>query len=398
MNKSDKTIFIVLLSIIIVLIGVMGFGFFKNGSSLNVLTSDGNNIIKFVKDKKNNLSITNNLYSYENVSINYPSFSGVSDNINNIIYDDVMTLTNNHSFIDLNYDVKFYNDKFISMIFYGLVDNKNYSRILNINIPGESEVLVDDIFKDRGQIAVILKSVDAHNYLQNNGSLLAMDYLDNLSYDDLLSLDKIDVYFKEDKIGVSICDIPNSLGSYYLSFEVPYDDLEKSFNEYEYVPFSFDENNLRDFLIGGNRIISESDRALSSYPGGYVFNENGNFSYYYGEKSPSYDGEIISSRGNWWIDSGRLILHVVEEEKVVGGDNSLGVFANYSKQVTGVNYNIEYNVDRLNNSYVVLNNYDKIMYYLDIDLNYVNVFKVLADNGYKDYNKNLENYYKILGE
>ena len=385
MNTVDKVIFRVFSVIIILLVSVMTLLYFRTKNNISVFTKKGNDIVKLVNAPQDKV-ITNKVYQGENKLINYPYVDGMSESTN----EKIRTYAIEDGVVQLDYEIKFKNENFLSIVFFGKKGNSNYSKTLNIY---NGDVIdSDEIFKDKNEMTVILKSVYASEQLENKGFILMQNYLESLSYEDLLNSDNINVYFFENGIGIILKSVPNSFTK-YVGIEVNYNDLNNHFIEKQVSKEQVDENSIRDFILG-NKLISLNDRIESLYPSGYVFTENGNFSYYHGEYAPVSTDELISYRGNWWIENNKILLHVLEEERISGGEIMNDELVNYKKIISSVDYTIEYEVNDIEGSFMVINNYDIVYFNLIPEGSYIENFKILADSGYKMYNQSIDKYYQ----
>lgn len=379
MSTVDKKIFRVFLIIIIILIGIIAISYFKTKDEIEILSKTGNEIIKTTKQKTKDIQVSNKIYEDENKFINYPYINDASEKINEKIKSFALQEENTK----LNYEIKFINENLISIVFYGKKDNNNYSKALNIL--NENIIEPEETFKEKNEMAIILKSTYASEYLEKNGEILKQAYLDNLEYENLLNNENISVYFTKENIGIIVNNIPNGLKD-YISIEINYNELNNHFIEKETQKEIIDENKIKEFILNNN-LISPKERIENVYPEGYIFTENGNFAYYKGENDTLYQDQIVSSRGNWWIENNLLILHVTEEEKITNGEIVDNTLINYQKIITPADYNIEFTIENIEKSYMMINNYDIILNNLKPDITYIEKFKILADIGYKEYQK-----------
>ena len=161
------------------------------------------------------------------------------------------------------------------------------------------------------------------------------------------------------------------------------------------------------FLIS-DKLISTSDVVSAHMPDGYVFLNNGKFSYYnssfyYGISSEEYGNEkieynrTISSVGTWLIDNNKLILKIAKEEYAVGGETSPGppypILIGYTKEIKDTNKIIEYTINGINNTdenipFLSLSSDDGEIKWYSLSVGeYLNIPKKLAENGYSDNTK-----------
>ena len=370
MKGLDKKIFIVLLITILILISFITFMYFKQKGIIKIFSKSGNDIVDNVVISSSN--IIPKVYESESISIRYPYIEGTSSLVNDKIKEFALTHIGTESYI--NYDIKLNSTNLVSIIFYGTVGGNNYSDVLNIDMNG-TIITPSDIFEDKNEPVVIIKSTYTSKYLEDIGSTIKLDYLNSKSYTELLDSSDIKVYFTNDGIGVIMCNVPKLVGD-YINVEIPYSDLNNYFIENEYNSIEYNEDSIREFLTSG--LISTSNRVNNNYPSGYVFTLNGNFSYNIGEVNPTSDNELLSYRGNYYFEGNKVILHVLEEERVSNFNSEI----DYKRVVNKVDYVIEYNIAKFYKSYVVINDYESIFYSLNIDALYLEKFRVLADAGY----------------
>ena len=367
MKELDKKIFIILLITILILIGFITLSYFKQKDTIKIFSKSGNEIVDSIT--MSSLNIIPKVYQSENISINYPYIEGASNLVNDKIKEFALANVGN-----INYEIKLNSSNLISIIFYGTVDNKNYSDVLNIDMSGNT-IMASDIFNDKNEPIVILKSTYTSKYLKDLGSTLKLDYLKSISYTDLIDSSDIKTYFTNGGIGIIMSNIPSIIG-YYINVEIPYTDLDNFILENEYNNIEVTEDTIRTFLTGG--LISTVDRVGNVYPAGYVFTSSGNFSYNIGEINPTSNEELLSYRGNYYFEGNKLILHVIEEERV----NNFNSEINYKKVVNKTDYVIEYNIAEFYKSYIVVNDYESIFYSLNIENVYLDKYRTLADAGY----------------
>ncbi len=151
------------------------------------------------------------------------------------------------------------------------------------------------------------------------------------------------------------------------------------------------DNKMKEFLTN-NQIISTMDFVGSGYIDLYYFTRDGKFSYYQGESLVIEEGQIISYRGEWLLEDGKLILKVLEEEKASGGRivEADELFEkhleDYEEVVSQVNYTKLYNAKKAkfdSREYIALDEVN--LYQISIDENMENIVKTLATKGYAEY-------------
>lgn len=151
------------------------------------------------------------------------------------------------------------------------------------------------------------------------------------------------------------------------------------------------DNKIKEYLTN-NQIVSTVEFVGSGYVDLYYFDKDGKFAYYKGESLVTEEGQIISYRGEWSIENGKLILKVLEEEKAVGGEivEADELFdkhlENYEEVVKQVNYTKTYNVEKNkfdSREYISLG--ESNLYQLSIKEDMKNIVKTLASEGYSKY-------------
>ncbi len=129
-----------------------------------------------------------------------------------------------------DYTIRLNNDKMISIVFRGLWNIKtephpNYYSF-SVNIEKETEQLIDiqSMYDFNKEFSEFLLSNNEKWLLRSDQKEVIKEYFDLQSLNELFIDKNASFYLTENKLGVIISGLPNSIGNYCV-FEIPYDEI-----------------------------------------------------------------------------------------------------------------------------------------------------------------------------